>query len=79
MATIITTHIPANDTAVSPHVAPGMRIQAIDIVQRPGIGISLMADMELHQSTVTVTLARKRKDKIPEKAARLCSGWVISK
>jgi hypothetical protein len=26
-----------------------------------------------------VTLARKRKDKMPEKAARLCSGWAISK
>jgi hypothetical protein len=30
-----------------------MRIHAIDIVQPPGIGISLIADMDPHQTIVT--------------------------
>ena len=36
IATIITTHMPRNDTAAPDHVCPGIRIHAIDIVQPPG-------------------------------------------
>ncbi|MGZ5649983.1 MAG: hypothetical protein ACXWG8_06580, partial [Usitatibacter sp.] len=34
-----------------------MRIQAIDIVQPPGIGISSIDDMEPHHTTVATALA----------------------
>jgi hypothetical protein len=40
IATIITTHMRRNDAAAPGQVCPGIRIHAIDIVQRPGIGIS---------------------------------------
>jgi hypothetical protein len=36
-----------------------MRIQAMDMVQPPGIGMALMAAMEAHQTTVTAVLAAK--------------------
>jgi hypothetical protein len=32
-----------------------MRIQAIDMVQPPGMGIPVIADMDAHQRMVTVT------------------------
>jgi hypothetical protein len=51
--------MPRNDAAAPSHVCPGIRIHAIDIVQPPGIGISPAADMDVHQTIVTATLAAK--------------------
>src|SRR5258707_7810924 len=68
MATIITTHMPRNDAAAPGHVCPGIRIQAIDIVQPPGIGISPIADMEAHQAIVTAALAANRTAETPKNA-----------
>jgi hypothetical protein len=45
-----------------------MRIHAIDIVQPPGIGISLMDDMDAHQRIVAVALAAKSSAETPKKA-----------
>jgi hypothetical protein len=41
------------ETVARAHVCPGIRIHAIDIVQPPGIGISPLADIALHQAAVT--------------------------
>src|SRR5262249_48928695 len=68
IATIITTHMPRNDAAAPGHVCPGIRIHAIDIVQRPGIGISPIADMEAFQKIVTAALAAKSSAETPKKA-----------
>src|SRR5919198_2604569 len=68
IATIITTHMPRNDTAAPGHVCPGIRIHAIDIVQPPGIGISPIADMDMHQTIVTAALAAKSSAETPKKA-----------
>src|ERR1700681_2010263 len=57
-----------NDAAAPGHVCPGIRIQAIDIVQPPGIGISPIADMEAHQTIVTAALAAKSSAETPKKA-----------
>src|ERR1051326_7786590 len=70
IATIITTHMPRNDTAAPVHVCPGIRIHAIDIVQPPGIGISPIADMEAHQTIVTAALAAKSSAETPKNARR---------
>src|SRR5258708_28361870 len=68
MATIITTHMPRNDAAAPGHVCPGIRIQAIDIVQPPGIGISPIAAMDAHQTIVTAALAAKSSAETPKKS-----------
>src|SRR6201987_5669349 len=68
MATIITTHMLRNDAAAPGHVCPGIRIQAIDIVQPPGIGISPIADMDAHQTIVTAALAAKSSAETPKNA-----------
>src|ERR1700731_2738478 len=68
IATIITTHMPRNDAAAPGHVCPGIRIQAIDIVQPPGIGIPAIADMDAHQTIVTAALAAKSSAEMPKKA-----------
>src|SRR5438552_19207908 len=68
IATIITTHMPRNDAAAPGHVWPGIRIHAIDIVQPPGIGISPIADMDVHQTIVTAALAAKSSAETPKKA-----------
>src|SRR5262249_23721088 len=70
IATIITTHMPRNDAAAPGHVCPGIRIHAIDIVQPPGIGIPRIADMEVHQTMVTVALAAKSSAETPKNARR---------
>jgi hypothetical protein len=56
---IITIHIPTNDGAAPAHVCPGIRIDAIDIVQPPGIGITPIASMDAHQTIVTAVLTAK--------------------
>src|SRR5712692_5174615 len=70
IATIITTHMPRNEAAAPGHVCRGIRIHAIDIVQSPGIGISLIADMDAHQTIVTAALAAKSGAETPKKACR---------
>src|SRR6476469_5693675 len=68
IATIITTHMPRNDAAAPGHVCPGIRIQAIDMVQPPGIGIPSIADMDAHQTIVIAVLAAKSNAETPKKA-----------
>src|SRR6266850_5705553 len=68
IATIITTHMPRNDTAMPGHVCPGIRIHAIDMVQPPGMGISPIADMDAHHRIVTAALAAKSSAETPKKA-----------
>ena len=60
--------MPRKDAAKSGHVCPGIRIQAIDIVQSPGIGISPIADMDAHQTLVPTALAAKSNAETPKKA-----------
>jgi len=60
--------MPTNDTAAPPHVCPGIRIHAIDIVQPFGMGISPVVDMDAHQSVVSVALAVKSSAEPPKKA-----------
>jgi hypothetical protein len=57
--------MPRNDAAAPDHVCPGIRIHAIDIVQPPGIGIALMADMDEVQRIVTAALAAKSSPEAP--------------
>src|SRR6186997_425567 len=59
--------MPRNDAAAPGHVCPGIRIQAIDIVHPPGIGIPPIADMDAHQTVVTVALAAKSSAETPKK------------
>src|ERR1700682_3790471 len=77
IATIITTHMPRNDAAAPGHVCPGIRIQAIDIVQPPGIGISPIADIDAHQAIVTAALAAKSSAETPKKARWDRSALVV--
>jgi hypothetical protein len=67
MATIITTHMPRNDAAAPVHVCPGIRIHVIDIVQPPGIGIPLIADIDTLQTIVIAALAAKSNADTPKK------------
>jgi hypothetical protein len=60
--------MPRNDAAVPSHVCPGIRIHAIDIVQFPGIGIPLIADMDVHHTIVRAELATKSNAETPTKA-----------
>jgi hypothetical protein len=66
IATIITVHMPRNDAAAPGHVCSGILIQAIDIVQPPGIGISPIADIDPHHAIVTAVLAAKRSAEAPK-------------
>jgi hypothetical protein len=60
--------MPMNDVAAPGHVCPGIRIHAMDIVQPPGIGIPPIADIDAHQTIVTVALAAKSSAKTPKNA-----------
>ena len=68
IATIIGTHMARNDAAAPGHVWPGIRIHAIDIVQPPGIDIPI-ADMDAHQTIVSVVLPAKSNAETPANAA----------
>src|SRR5215475_6082181 len=68
IATIITIHMPRNDVAAPSHVCSGIRIQAIDIVQPPGIVISPIADIGAHQTTVTAAQTAKSRAETQKKA-----------
>src|SRR5262249_32174342 len=58
MATIIRSHMPRNVAAAPVQPWPGIRIQAIDIVQPPGMGIP--PDIDRAQATVAAALAANR-------------------
>jgi len=60
--------MPINDAAAPRLVCPGIRIHAIDIVQPPGIVISPIADMELHQRIVNKVLTTKSRAESPKNA-----------
>src|SRR6266478_2887939 len=60
--------MPRNDAAAPGHVCQRVRIHTIDIVQPPGIGISLIADMDAHQTIVTAVLAAKSSAETPRNA-----------
>ena len=51
------------------HVCPGIRIHAIDIVQPPAIGMPPIADMEVHQTIVSVVLPANSNAETPANAA----------
>ena len=61
--------MPRNDAAAPGHVCPGIRIHVIDIAQPPGIGVSPIADIELHQTIVSRVLAANTSAKTPRKRA----------
>jgi len=56
------------DAAAPIHVCLGIRIQAIDIVQPPGIGMSPMSDMDAHQNTVNAALTANSRTEAPKNA-----------
>jgi hypothetical protein len=60
--------MPSHEAAVAAHVWSGIRIQAIDIVQPPGIGIPI-ADMEEPQTIVNVVLAANNSEETARTAA----------
>src|SRR5712671_6582817 len=77
IATIIRIHMPRKVAAAPAQVCPGMRIQAIDIAQPPGIGISPMADIDAHQAIVPVALAANSSADAPMKAGGVRSALVV--
>ena len=62
---IMTTHMPPNDAAAPGHVWPGIRIQAIDIVQPPGIGMPRIDDIDAHHTIVTAALVMNSSVETP--------------
>jgi hypothetical protein len=68
IATIITTHIPVKDAPALAQGCPGIRIHIIDIVHPPGIDISPIAGIEVHQTMVAAALAAKTNAETPTKA-----------
>jgi hypothetical protein len=66
--TIITAHMPRKDAAAPVHVCPGIRIHAIDSVQPPGIGVSLIDDMDAQEWIVAAVLATKSSAEMQKKA-----------
>src|SRR5215472_15702721 len=57
-----------NAPAAPSHVCPGIRIHSIDILQPPGIGMSPIADMDVHQTVVSAALTAKSSADTPRKA-----------
>src|SRR5438552_3782764 len=79
MATIITTHIAMKVAVAPPPVWSGIRIQAMDIVHPPGIGMPSAIDP--HQAIVPHVLARKssahvQKNAQSRRSARRASAGV---
>jgi hypothetical protein len=70
--------MPRNEAAALGHVSPAIRIQAIDIAQPPGIGISPIADMDPHQAVVSAALATKSSAEVAKKACcEARSGTIV--
>jgi hypothetical protein len=57
-----------NDPAAPSHVCRGIRIHAIDIDPPPGIGISPIADMDVHQAIVAPVLPVKSRARTAKNA-----------
>jgi hypothetical protein len=55
------------DAAAPGHVCPGIRTPAIDIAQPPGIHISPIADMDVHQTIVTAVLSAEEQRRDAQK------------
>jgi hypothetical protein len=68
MANIMTAHMPRNERAAPVHVWPGIRIQTIDIVQPPGMGMSPIVAMLPHQAIVAAALATNTASDMARKA-----------
>src|SRR5437667_11914397 len=73
--------MPGNDAAAPGHVCAGVRIHTIDMVRRPGISISPIADMDSHQAIVSAALAARSSAETPTQARwdtpRLRSALVV--
>src|SRR6266498_3531848 len=67
-----------NDAAAAGQVCPGMRIQAIDIVHPPGIGIPPSADIDAHQAIVPAALTAKSSASAPENARSALVVFVMA-
>ncbi len=59
--------MPRKDAAAPGHVWPGMRIQAMDIVQPPGMGIPPAGDIDAHHAIVPAAPAAKTSAETPRK------------
>jgi hypothetical protein len=70
--------MPRNDAAAPAQVCSGIRIHAIDIVQPPGIGISPIADIDLHQTIVSAALAAMSSAETPKNARREAPSEAIA-
>jgi hypothetical protein len=66
IANIITSHIARKDAVASNSDWPYIGIHVIDILQPPGIGISSIADMDMHHTIVTAELAVKSNATVPQ-------------
>ena len=64
----MTSHIAVNDVVASIQPCPGIPIHVIDIVQPPGICISGMPDMDVHQMIVKAAVVAKSEAQIAKKA-----------
>jgi hypothetical protein len=53
-----------NEAAALGQVCPDILIQAIDMVQPPGIGIAPIADIDVHQMIVSAVLTTKSNAQI---------------
>jgi hypothetical protein len=70
IAIIITAHMPRNDAAPLAHDCPGIRIHTIDIIHPPGIRISPIRDMDVHQIMAVAALTAKSNAEMPNKVCR---------
>ena len=77
IAIIITVHMPRKVAAAPDHDWPGMRIQAIDRVQPPGISVPGIADMDEHQAIVRTARSGRRVFvmTLPPDAGFIASEW----
>jgi hypothetical protein len=60
--------MPTKDVVAPAHDCPGIRIQAIDIVQPPGIDIPPIADIDADEMIVTSALLAKSNAETPQNA-----------
>src|ERR1700739_1654599 len=59
--------MPMKEAAVPGHVAPGIRIHAIDISQPPGIGTAPIADIDSDHAAVRTAHEAKSSAEVPKK------------
>jgi hypothetical protein len=62
--------MPINDAAARGHVCPHIRDHVIDIDQPPGIGVSPIADIDIHAIAVSVALATNSNAEMPKNTCR---------